>query len=314
MQPLLASLTEHIRLLETDDFWIFCGILIVLSIGGAMLAFWKLNKLRLIQDTPTSKIRSAAQGYVELEGLALALPGEPVTSPLSQHPCIWWKYSIEEKRHSQSHGRSNTRWVTIESDTSHDLFELKDATGNCVVDPEGARVIPNQRLTWYGSTRRPHKRPTRSRIMGLGKYRYREQIIKIGSPLYALGWFRTEGGIAHTFDEKTELRDLLAEWKSDQQSLLKRFDSDGDGQIDLQEWEQVRQAAIEQVRQSQLRRSADPDIHVLCRPPRRMRYILSTLSQDKLVKRARTQAILGVISFFFAGSACVFMASVRGIL
>lgn len=314
MDAFFADLSTQVQLMETDDFWIVTAILLVLCIGGAALAIWKLTKIRLIQDTPTSKIRSAAQGYVELEGHATLLPGDPVVSPLTGHRCAWWKYSVEEKRRGTGSDRNKTRWVTIESDTSHDLFEFQDDTGSCVVDPEGASVIPNESLTWYGNSRRPQHRPTSTRFFGFGQYRYKEQVIRLSSPLYALGWFRTKGGLSHDFDESEQVRTLLAQWKADQNSLLQRFDSDGDGNIDMQEWEQVRLAAIKQVRQSLLERAVEPDIHVLCRPPRRMRYILSTLPQDKLINRARWHLALGLIGFFGAGSASVFIATARGIL
>lgn len=314
MQSFLADLAQQVRLLDAAEFWIISAITLLLCLAGAATAVWMLTRVRQIQDTPTSKIRSAAQGYVELEGLALQLPGEPVVSPLSGQPCAWWQYSIEEKRSSYSNGRRTTTWTTIETATSDDLFELRDDTGSCVVDPEGAHVIPNQSLSWYGHTRRPVDRPASSRLIGIGKFRYREKIIKPGSALYTLGWFRTEGGLAHNFNEREALRDLLAEWKRDEASLLRRFDQDGDGQIDLQEWEQVRAAALEKVRASHLQRAADPDIHVLCRPPRRMRYILSTLPQDKLISRSRGYLILGLLSFFGAGSVLVFIATARGVL
>jgi multidrug resistance efflux pump len=39
---------------------------------------------RLIEDTPTSQVRSAAQGLVELVGTARGMPGAPVIAPLSR--------------------------------------------------------------------------------------------------------------------------------------------------------------------------------------------------------------------------------------
>lgn len=310
----LTELSHQVQLLEPDEFWVATGVLVVMSVAGAVMAWLKLTKGRQIQDTPTSKIRSAAQGYVELEGIARMLPGEPVVSPLTGQQCCWWKYSVEEKRTSYSNGRRNTRWATIESASSDDLFQLVDDTGDCVVDPDGAKVIPNNRVRWYGSSRRPMSKPDKSPFFGLGSYRYTEQIVSTGSPLYALGWFRTQGGIAHSFDDRSAVRELLAEWKADQGRLLREFDSNGDGQIDMDEWTAVREKAIAEVQKRQLETAIDPDIHILCRPPHRRRFLLSTVAQDDLIRQARRYVIAGMALFLICGAAAVWLATVRGVL
>ena len=49
------------------------GIGIAVLAAGSVYCCWRtwryVNHIRLIEDTPTCKIRSAPQGYVELEGL-----------------------------------------------------------------------------------------------------------------------------------------------------------------------------------------------------------------------------------------------------
>lgn len=310
----LSQAAAAVQQLDTVEFGFLLALMLLAALGGAGAALAMLTRSRQIQDTPTSKIRSAAQGYVELEGIAQLLPGEPVVSPLSGQPCAWWKYSVEEKLTSYSNGRRTTSWTTIESGTSDDLFELQDDTGSCVVDPDGATVIPNRKLRWYGQSRRPRHTPASTPLIGFGSYRYREEIIQPASPLYVLGWFRTEGGIAHTFNEGEEVRDLLSQWKADQHYLLKHFDADGDGQIDLEEWEAARKAALQKVRAAQVERASNPDIHVLCRPPRRMRYILSTVAQDALISRSRWHSVLGFAAFLLCGSICVWLATVRGLM
>lgn len=307
------ELISQVRGMATDDFWIFASILIAVGLAGAVGAFLMFKRGRQIEDTPTSRIRSAAQGHVELEGIAQLLPGEPVVAPLSRRMCAWWKFSIEKKETSYSNGRSRTRWRTIESGTSDEMFQLTDNTGECVVDPEGATVIPNRKITWYGSSHRPSRAPEKTQWIGFGRYRYKEERIEPGSALYALGWFRTQGGIAHGFDEKSEIRELLAEWKQDEQKM-REFDADGDGNIDLQEWEAARAAAIEKVRSSMLERAVDPDIHVLSKPPRRLSFILSTLPQAQLIRRSKMLSLLGLTVFFIGGASSIWLLTARGLL
>jgi hypothetical protein len=43
---------------------------------------------------------------------------------------------------------------------------------------------------------------------------------------------------------RVDVSDLLSEWKKDPVQPKKRFDLDGNGEIDMQEWELARHAAF----------------------------------------------------------------------
>src|SRR5690606_26803908 len=68
------------------------GLLIALGfslgacLGGGWWCLRRWSQARHLLDTPTSKIRSAAQGYVELYGVLEALPGASVQGPLTGKP------------------------------------------------------------------------------------------------------------------------------------------------------------------------------------------------------------------------------------
>ena len=64
--------------------------------GGGWFALRWLHVARMIEDTPTSRIRSAAQGYVELGGRCRALDGTQNLAPLTQRPCVWWRCRIQQ--------------------------------------------------------------------------------------------------------------------------------------------------------------------------------------------------------------------------
>ena len=93
-----------------------------------------LYRMRTIRDTPTSKIVSAAQGYVELTGQGKAYSDVPLLSKNLLLPCLWYRYIIEYKD-------SNNKWKTIENGESEDLFILDDGSGRCVIDPSGAEIL-----------------------------------------------------------------------------------------------------------------------------------------------------------------------------
>src|SRR5690606_9806630 len=76
--------------------------LVLLAAASAAALFFMVRNLRTartIEDTPTSKIRSAAQGYVELSGTASST-GETIAAPLSGTPCLWYRYTIERYERS----------------------------------------------------------------------------------------------------------------------------------------------------------------------------------------------------------------------
>src|SRR5690606_33576860 len=120
---------------DAGDFWLWTLLLLFVSVGGFVLTFLSLHKARLMENMPTSRIRSAAQGYVELKGYARLLPGPDIVSPLSGARCTWWQYKIERQETVYRNGKRHSEWRTIEAGTSASLFLLVDDTGDCIVDP-----------------------------------------------------------------------------------------------------------------------------------------------------------------------------------
>jgi hypothetical protein len=283
--------------------WISGGA--IAALGLLFTGFALLRRARLLEDTPTSLIRSAAQGYVELSGHARLLPGPPIVSPLSDTPCVWWSYHVQE-RYSEG---GKTEWRTVENETSGELFLLADSTGECIVDPDYADVTASLRRSWGGPVQRPHCPPDGSWFT-FGSYRYNEKLILVGAPLYTTGWFRTQTSILD-FNESRDVSELLAEWKRDRRTLLKHFDTNGDGEIDLQEWEAARRAALEQVRARQVEQSLNPELNVLAKPPDHRPFILSTLTQKSLTRRFRFWGLLCLLAAVTIGGVCVHLLQLQ---
>lgn len=284
----LAALDHWARTAPDNKFWWSAALLAVLVVVGGITAFANLRRARMIEDTPTQRIRSAAQGYVELEGKARWIPGPEIRSPLSREPCVWWRYSIERR---QGSGR-NARWHRIESGRSDDLFALDDGTGVCVIDPDNALVYADVRRSWRGATERPMRIPQPKQHwfdyigLAIGRYRYREQLISLNAPLHAMGRFDTARAIREEDDEQ-DVRELLVAWKQDRAQLLERFDRNNDGEIDMQEWAQARAAARQEVRQQRVQEPPPRDVHVMRQPADRRPFVLSTWPQDRLARHKR---------------------------
>jgi hypothetical protein len=275
--------------LPQAEFYGIVAVLLALTLAALYFGFQALIGARWIADLPTSRIASAAQGYLELEGNTDVLPGPRIISPLTGTPCAWWWYKIEKKVTRYRNGRRQTTWQTIEHQRSDELFLLRDGTGECIVDPDGARVIPSLRRSWTGTSRHPAAPPpTARRWLQFGNHRYSEQLLQLGDAVYALGYFRTQHGV-QDFDERSDLRELLAQWKADHPGLIARFDADGDGQISVEEWEAARRAALKEVRQRHVEQAVTPDFNVLSRPPDRRPFLLSSVPQDHIRRSKQRQ-------------------------
>ncbi len=271
----------------------FCG-----AGAAAWLGLRDLRRARELEDTPQSRIRSAAQGYVQLLGRARLMPGPRIVSPLSGVPCIWWHFRV-----TLTEGRDTEVLADASSD---ELFYLSDTTGDCIVDPVGAEVEPNVTRQWRGHARKPLHLP-RSRwdaFFTYGKYRYSEQLITEDTLLTAEGWFRTQAAVQAS-DESRDLAALLGEWKRDRGELLRRFDADRNGRIDPVEWETARAAALEEIRTQRAEQQALPDLNVLGKPPDRRAFLLSAVPRQTLLERYRRRGRILLAAAALAGFSVV---------
>jgi len=309
---MFAELALWAQTSPADDFWGAMAVLIALTLGGFIGAFYYFSRKRMMENTPTSKIRSAAQGFVELEGRGQLLDGPLIAAPLSGITSVWYSYEIEEHRGTGK----NARWVTVESGVSDDLFLLKDETGQCIVDPDGAVVTPSEVNIWYGRSKRPSSGPrvrgNRWFSFGTGRFRYAEKRIHPKEAIYAIGLFKTVGGTGTEVDLEADLKDLLKEWKKNSEQLLERFDQNKDGQIGIEEWQNVREAALKEVTNMHAGRHTIPPVNTLSKTmDKRRSFIISAVPQIVLIKRFQNYAAVLISLFFLAGSLATWLISIR---
>jgi hypothetical protein len=229
---------------------------------------WILSfrRLKVVEGTPTSRIGSAAQGYVELYGKGSSPPEFRVLSKITSLPCLWYRFTIEQKT-------SDNKWQTIDSGRSDESFLLDDGSGTCLVDPEHAEVLTRNHDTWTD-----------------GDWRYNEWLILPSDRVYVIGEFRTLGGDNLQLDEKRDIGELLAEWKRDKAALLERFDLDKDGQITEREWMLARAQAAREVRNRHLELRTQPGTHVVGKPGDGRLFLISNIPPEKLAWKYKTWA------------------------
>lgn len=278
--------------MEIDGLVVALAASVGACVGGGWWALRRMVQARYLLDTPTSKIRSAAQGYVELYGV-LQEHQASLQARLTGKPCLWWRFKVEE--YSSSDKRS--AWRVVKSGSSEACFLLSDGTGECLIDPKGAEIRPATKEVWQSD-----QAPLTMGGAGLfdwfssGKqYRYTEERLHAGEPLYAIGDFHTRGGGQQGLDLSAAQGAVIREWKGDYGQLLERFDSDGNQQLDEPEWHRVRLAAQLEAEDRHRVQSLQPAQHQMGKPSQAQPFILSSHGEDHLARQFYWQALAGAV-------------------
>jgi len=167
----------------TAFIYLFLGIF-----APGFLYFFKgfrdFSKKRLIENIPTTKIRSLAMGPVEICGIVVPARGV-LTAPYSRRKCVYYKW-IAEKFGGESYDRS-----TLDSEESMLAFYLQDDTGKVLIDAREADIRIAEEYDFYQNLmyRFPDDldRFIKSRDMLGYPNRFVEYAIKPGDKLYIMG-------------------------------------------------------------------------------------------------------------------------------
>jgi hypothetical protein len=257
--------------LNTRPVWLACLAVIALISVFAWLS--ALYRLRTLRNTPTSRIASAAQGYIELEGRGAQFCDPPILSQLRHQPCLWSRFLVEERKENE--------WKTLDSGETSYSFMLRDETGECVIDPEHAEIITQHRDQWQQDN-----------------FRYTEWKLIEQDQLYVIGQFRTHSDDVLFFDKRQALSDMLADWKADMPGLLARFDLDKDGVLNTDEWELARNAAKREVEKVERDFQAQPATSSVSQPQDGRLFLISNISQARLSRRYLLWGVAHLVVFF----------------
>lgn len=170
----------------------FVSLLVALGFG---------RKVRLLDDTPTSKALGVFVGEVEMEGVCTVQA--PLASYLARAACVGYRWSVEEhwrrtrtESYTDSQGRSQTRtvvetgWSTVASGGELAGFYLQDETGCVWVWPEGADIdmltlfseeVGQGDPLYYG------KGPEGGVYGSTGRRRFVEEGLPLGTKLFIRG-------------------------------------------------------------------------------------------------------------------------------
>lgn len=239
--------------------WLLC--LGAIALIGVHAWLRSLRHTRAILDTPTSRIASAAQGFVEIAGVGRPLPGMEVRSPARHLPCLWYRY--------RRYARRDTKWFLEDSGESEAEFLIDDGSGLCMLRPYDAEVVSDRVDTYIEND-----------------VRHVEETLLAGESIHALGRFVSRGGHVE-FDARRELDQVLTEWKADQATLGDRFDSDGDGKLDSVEWSTALTAAQREVEDRRAEARGTPAMHSLEKPRDGRPYLIANCATEGVARRFR---------------------------
>ena len=253
---------------------------------GFSYGFSVLGEKRLIENIPTSRIRSLAMGLVEVAGQAR--PKALLKSPVTGTGCAFYRYKIEKYVRS---GRSS-HWEVVDQGCSTNYFYVDDGTGKILVDPVEAELHLAKDYEYTGSDLSLGV----SSIFGLGgnKKRYTEWYILPGDTVYAMGTVKKWKSSFE--DRKFRLAEKLRLLKEDKQRL-QQFDADHDGSISLEEWERAKEQAEQDLLKEDLDKPADDDDSlVVTRVQPDDVMIISDSSEKDLVRSKNLTAALWLVA------------------
>ncbi len=111
------------------------AILSLIAIAGGLYFFFQgfrlLARKRILLNTPTSKIRSAALGLVEVNGQATG--SHTMAAPITGKPCFLYRTVAWQQRAGKKQ-----EWEKVADETLHLPFFVDDSTGKLLVEPLGA--------------------------------------------------------------------------------------------------------------------------------------------------------------------------------
>ncbi|HQZ80577.1 MAG TPA: hypothetical protein PK681_08155 [Steroidobacteraceae bacterium] len=269
-----------------DDVQVFAFAAIT-AVSGYLMWRRNMRAANLMEGTATSRVASAAKGYVELAGTARGAGGQPVRDPIESLGCLWYNV-VTETRNRWSRNRN---WSVERRESSTEPLSLQDDTGSCLIVPGEAKIDEEQDPDAIVK-----ESPTR---------RHKIWRIHDGDPLYALGFLeRREPAL-----EDAQVG-LLRVWKRNQVNLLERFDGNRDGRIDAAEWERTRRAAAERAAADA---AAAPDAHIryqLRRPVDDRPLLIASRTEVEVSHRVIWRSRLG-LAMFIGGTLYVLFALQR---
>lgn len=265
-----------------------------------------LKYKRMVENTPTSKVRSMAMGFGEVEGRARQYYDLKTT--YSRTRCVYFRCRFYRRERGymasrwslfRTRGSHREQWRLERETASGRLpFYLEDKTGRVLVRPKGAIFLVSRATQQFsgamGMNAELLLRDDRTRI--------REDLIPEGARVYVLGKARPE----KTEDTVSErIRKELGKLKQDRTRLM-AYDQNENGRVDMDEWETARRDVENRVYAEMLAKGGPAERTVIGKPPYGMFPFIIADSERAIIGKLAIRAWL-----FTAGGLLLFAAGVQ---
>jgi len=168
---------------------IIAGVGLVLALGGFIV---RRTASRLLA-APVFKTGDLvrANGAASVEGAVRAQ--QPLTSPCTNTPCVYYQVTIEKKVKEQRGGQTQTKWIKIVDQNVGSTFALDDGSGPAIIQAHEAiegdleQTFSGQPQGGLGSLAGLIPAATQRPGEHVLEYRVTEKVIRAGARLYALG-------------------------------------------------------------------------------------------------------------------------------
>lgn len=251
-----------------------------------LLALKMLKLKRQTDITPTSRIRSMAMGMVEVKGRARRM--YDLHSPLTGTPCVY--YRLRKYRNG---------FLEYEQDSSHVPFCIEDDSGRVAIDPVSARIVP--KLRRYGAASDDGPLTWTEEIRNLREDYYVEDILFDTVDLFVLGYavpYRKEP--SESLSQRT--REALFRLKRNKGELFK-FDRDGNGAINTEEWDEARrqteQGVLHKMLDEQLPKVRNENYAMIVNPAKS--WLPFIIAEERAELEVGTRFMLAALSLLTAG-------------
>jgi hypothetical protein len=176
-------LSADLRARDGSDFhttlgWAMTIFVTVVNFIWFYMAWRQFKLVRLVNDLPTSPIRSVAVGQAEIVGqVRPSIAGTPVmeVGGRAHKGLVYWEWSsYREECSTDSDGNTSCTWKHVETRNGGVPFMVHDGSGGMLIDPEEWK---NHKLQ-LGPIMDQWDR---------GKWRWHVSGLGVGDPIYLLG-------------------------------------------------------------------------------------------------------------------------------
>lgn len=164
---------------------------IIIFIIGIVLIWLAKNQKKLKEITKAGikvAIKDIKIGMpVEIYGTIES--AEPLETPFSQRPCVYYEYELERREESPENPGQYI-WRRVAQDSSSTPFYVKDETERVKVYPEGAKIEAPQLTERFVEPKSVSSNPVIQGLLSIIQNyptRVREKALAVNSPVYILG-------------------------------------------------------------------------------------------------------------------------------